>query len=90
MKKWTTTAGDEACFNYTKNPFRPGTHLACALGGIFVVLSPKEGERFKYQPAALASEEEAEWYNTNHPIRIPDDYGDENWGEWHEGAWYPY
>jgi hypothetical protein len=60
---FTTTVDEISGFNFISNPFAANTHICESGAGIFVCLSPEDGERFKYQPARKASSKETKYYN---------------------------
>lgn len=52
----------ESVFDFIKNPFRDGFSLGHNSQRVWVLKTPEEGERYKYQACNPASQEESDYY----------------------------
>jgi hypothetical protein len=59
---FTKTVDEISGFNFIVNPFAAGTHICESAMGIFVCVSPEDGERYKYQPCRKANRKETAHY----------------------------
>ena len=86
MRKFNKTVDEVSGFNFIVNPFEVNTHICESGLGIYVCISPKDGERYKYQPCRRATKKEfahyMQWKEKQKITGYESHLSWDNWDQW--------